>query len=218
MAEDKSQKTEKPTPKHKRDARRDGRVRALGRDRLLVLARGRRAGAARSRQARRVRGLRVHEPGHEHDGEERSLPVGRALGTRPVDGHRGRRPDPARGAGAAAFAAYGQVGLHISPGALGFKWNKISPATGIKRIFSVRGAWEIDEDGLPPDDPRRDRLQRLDRHLIDSLLGPGDLAHRSRRSPRPRAASSVSSATSRVPRLCWLWPTTPSSAASSTTR
>ena len=77
-------------------------------------------------------------------------------------------------AGAAAFAGYGQVGLRIAPGALGFKWNKISPATGIKRIFSARGAWELTKMAL--------RLLILvgigyvaDRRLIQSLLGPGTL-------------------------------------------
>jgi flagellar biosynthetic protein FlhB len=57
---------------------------------------------------------------------------------------------------------------------LGFKWNKISPTTGVKRIFSARGAWEITKMAF--------RLiilisigYEVDRHLIQSLLGPGTL-------------------------------------------
>ncbi len=36
-----------------------------------------------------------------------------------------------------------QTGLKFSTGAIGFKWKKVSPMTGIKRIFSPSGGWEL---------------------------------------------------------------------------
>ena len=174
MAEDKSQKTEKPTPKHKRDARRDGRVArsaeigswfSLGVVVLALPALGKHAVSEVSGfMSLATNTMAKNDPSQSLDLLGRGLwTVVEAVG-----------PILFAAAGAAAFAAYGQVGLHISPGALGFKWNKISPATGIKRIFSARGAWEIMKMFF--------RLiilvgigYTLDRHLVDSLLGPGTL-------------------------------------------
>jgi flagellar biosynthetic protein FlhB len=174
MAEDKSQKTEKPTPKHKRDARRDGRVArsaeigswfSLGVVALMLPALGRHAVS----EVSGFMSLATNTMADNDPSQSISL-LGRGLWT--VIEAVG--PILFAAAGAAAFAAYGQVGLHISPGALGFKWNKISPTTGVKRIFSARGAWEITKMAF--------RLiilisigYEVDRHLIQSLLGPGTL-------------------------------------------
>ena len=108
----------------------------------MVLARRGRDVNALARQARHVRSLGVHELCFQRHGLHRSRPVRLALGRGLWTVVEAVGPIvPARSA--AAFAGYGQVGLRFAPGALGFKWNKVSPVTGIKRIFSVRGAWEI---------------------------------------------------------------------------
>lgn len=36
-----------------------------------------------------------------------------------------------------------QTKMKLSPGALGFKWRKVSPLAGIKKIFSPSGLWEL---------------------------------------------------------------------------
>ena len=47
-------------------------------------------------------------------------------------------------AGAAAgVAGFGQVGVRLAPGALGLKWNEISPMTGIEADLLPGGAWEM---------------------------------------------------------------------------
>jgi flagellar biosynthetic protein FlhB len=174
MAEDKSQKTEKPTAKHRRDARREGRV-----------ARSAEIGSWFSLG---VVAMALPVLG-QHAVSEVSGFMSLATNAMPSNDPAQAIPLLSRGlwtvieavapivlaaTAAAALAGYSQVGLHISPGALGFKWNKVSPATGIKRIFSARGAWEITKMGL--------RLLILigigyaaDRRLTESLLGPGTL-------------------------------------------
>ncbi len=217
MAEDKSQKTEKPTPKHKRDARRDGRVArsaeigswfSLGVVALMLPALGRHAVS----EVSGFMSLATNTMADNDPSQSISL-LGRGLWT--VIEAVG--PILFAAAGAAAFAAYGQVGLHISPGALGFKWNKISPTTGVKRIFSARGAWEITKMAF--------RLIILisvsatrsiaTSYRASSGRGP---CRSSRPSPRPLTACSVCSGTSSAQPSCWQSPTTPSSVASSTTR
>ena len=218
MAEDKSQKTEKPTPKHKRDARKDGRVArsaeigswfSLGVVVLALPALGKHAVS----EVSGFMSLATNTMAKNDPSQSVSLFWDAASGrsSRPSD--RSFSPQQA----AAAFAAYGQVGLHFSPGALGFKWNKISPATGIKTDLLGPGSMGDHEDVLPPDNSRRDRLRaRPAPH--PQLARAGHLAHTGDDQHDRQAASSVSSATSRVPRSCWRSPTTPSSAASSTTR
>jgi len=44
---------------------------------------------------------------------------------------------------AGTVSSLAQTGLKFSTGALGFKWKKISPLSGIKRIFSPSGVWEL---------------------------------------------------------------------------
>ncbi|MGA2803304.1 MAG: EscU/YscU/HrcU family type III secretion system export apparatus switch protein [Acidimicrobiales bacterium] len=173
-AEDKSQKTEKPTPKHKREAKKEGRVArsaeigswfSLGVVVLALPSLGEHAVSEVSGfMSLAASAMPANDPA-----QSVSL-LGRGLWT--VVAAVG--PIVLAAAAAAAVAGYGQVGLHFAPGALGFKWNKISPATGIKRIFSARGAWEISKMAL--------RLGILigigygvDRRLIQSLLGPGTL-------------------------------------------
>ncbi|MGO9964514.1 MAG: flagellar biosynthesis protein FlhB [Acidimicrobiales bacterium] len=173
-AEDKSQKTEKPTLKHKREAKKEGRVArsaeigswfSLG---VVVMALPS-LGAHAVSEVSGFMSLASSAMPANDPAQSVSL-LGRGLWT--VVAAVG--PIVLAAAAAAAVAGYGQVGLHFAPGALGFKWTKISPVTGIKRIFSSRGAWEISKMML--------RLGILisigygvDRRLIQSLLGPGTL-------------------------------------------
>jgi flagellar biosynthetic protein FlhB len=174
MAEDKSQKTQKPTPRKKRDARKEGRVArsaeigswfSLGVVALLLPYLGKNAMTDISGfMSIATNAMPAADPS-----QVVSL-LGRGLWT----AIEAVAPIVLAAAGAAALAGYGQVGLHISPGALGFKLNKISPMTGIKRIFSARGAWELMKMVF--------RLAILigigyeaDRRLIQALLGPGTM-------------------------------------------
>jgi flagellar biosynthetic protein FlhB len=174
MAEDKSQKTEKPTPRRKREARKEGRVArsselgswfSLGVVVLLLPVLGEHAvSEVTGFVSVATNAMPAADPSQSISLLGRGLwTVVEAVG-----------PILAAGAGAAALAGYGQVGLRFAPGALGLKWNKISPLTGIKRIFSARGAWEITKMGF-----RLGILMGIgytaDRRLIVSLLGPGTL-------------------------------------------
>jgi flagellar biosynthetic protein FlhB len=174
MAEDKSQRTEKPTPRHKRDARKEGRVArsaeigswfSLGVVACLLPYLGEHAMS----EVAGFMSLAANAMPAADPAQAISL-LGRGLWT-VVEAV---APILFAAAGAAALAGYGQVGLHIAPGALGFKWSKVSPATGIKRIFSARGAWELMKMAF--------RLgiligigYEVDRRLIQGLLGPGTL-------------------------------------------
>ncbi|MGO9581402.1 MAG: flagellar biosynthesis protein FlhB [Acidimicrobiales bacterium] len=174
MAEDKSQKSEKPTPRRKREARKEGRVArsselgswfSLGVVVLLLPVLGEHAvSEVTGFVSFATNAMPAADPSQSFSLLGRGLwTVVEAVG-----------PILAAGAGAAALAGYGQVGLRFAPGALGLKWSKISPLTGIKRIFSARGAWEITKMGC-----RLGILMGIgytaDRRLIVSLLGPGTL-------------------------------------------
>jgi flagellar biosynthetic protein FlhB len=71
-------------------------------------------------------------------------------------------------------AGFGQVGMRFAPEALGFKFNKVSPMAGIKRMLSPNGLWDVSKMLL--------RLVLLVgvgylsyRHLVTKLLDPGTL-------------------------------------------
>jgi flagellar biosynthetic protein FlhB len=171
---DKSQKSEKPTAKHRREARTDGRVArtpeigswlslvAL----VLVLP------ALGGRAITVVTSFMAVASGAMSSGDPtQSLALlGRGLGT-VVDA---AGPLLLVATAAAVAAGFGQVGVRFAPGALGLKWTRVSPTTGLKRIFSVTGAWELTKMVV--------RLLILigigflvDRHLVSDLLGPGTL-------------------------------------------
>lgn len=172
--EDKSQKTEKPTPKHRRKARDEGRVAqsgeigswlSLGALVLALPALGGHALTAITGYLTLVTGaMSVDDP-------TRSIALlSRGMWTM-VDA---AGPLLLVTTAAGLIAAYGQVGFRFAPGALGFRWNKVSPVTGLKRIFSVNGAWNLAKMML--------RLLLLVgvgylvvHTLIGRLLGPGTL-------------------------------------------
>lgn len=77
-------------------------------------------------------------------------------------------------AAVAVVAGFGQVGLRFAPGALGVKFSKVSPMAGVKRIFSPNGVWELGKQLL--------RLMLLagvgymaTKSLIVALVGGGTL-------------------------------------------
>jgi flagellar biosynthetic protein FlhB len=172
--EDKSQKTEKPTHKAKREARNEGRVArsaeigswfSLGAVVMLMPLLGEHAMS----EVSGYMSFATTAMASADPAQSVSL-LGRGLWT-VIEAI---FPVLLAAGCAAAFASYAQVGLRFAPGALGFKWNKVSPVTGIKRVFSVRGAWELTK--------MCSRLMILigigytvDRHLIQALLGPGTL-------------------------------------------
>jgi flagellar biosynthesis protein FlhB len=174
MPGDKSQKSEKPTPKHRREARNDGRVArtpeigswlSLATLALVLPPLGGRAISTVTNFMAVATGAMSSA-----DPTQSLALLGRGLET--VVEAAG--PLLLVAAAAAAAAGFGQVGVRFAPGALGFKWTKISPATGLKRIFSVTGAWELTKMVV--------RLlvlvaigYMIDRHLVASLLGPGTL-------------------------------------------
>jgi flagellar biosynthetic protein FlhB len=174
MAEDKSQKSEKPTPRHKKEARKDGRVArsteigawfSLGVVAFLLPTLGRHA-------VSEVSGfMSVATTAMASDDPSQAVGLlSHGLWTVLL----AAGPILLAAVAAAALAGYGQVGLRFAPGALGFKWNKVSPLTGIKRIFSAKGAWEITKMTL-----RLGILVGIGygvyRQLVQGLLGPGTL-------------------------------------------
>jgi flagellar biosynthetic protein FlhB len=174
MPSDKGQKSEKPTAKHRREARRDGRVARspeigswLSLAALVVVLPplgGRAIQAVTSFMAVSAGAMSSADP-------TQSLALlGRGLRT--VVEAAG--PLLLVAVAAAIAAGFGQVGMRFAPGALGLKWTRISPTTGLKRIFSPTGAWELTKMVV--------RLVvlvtigfEIDRHLVSSLLGPGTL-------------------------------------------
>jgi flagellar biosynthesis protein FlhB len=174
MPGDKSQKSEKPTAKHRREARHDGRVARtpeIG-SWLSVAVLAVVLPPLGSRAISAVTGfMAVATSAMSTADPAQSLGLlGRGLRTVVI----AAGPLLLVATAAAVTAGFGQVGVRFAPGALGFKWTKISPATGLKRIFSTTGAWELTKMVV--------RLLVLvaigfmvDRHLVQSLLGPGTL-------------------------------------------
>ncbi|HUZ21466.1 MAG TPA: EscU/YscU/HrcU family type III secretion system export apparatus switch protein [Acidimicrobiales bacterium] len=171
---DKGQRTEKPTPKRKREARREGRV----------------AKSAEIGQWVTVLALVTLLPSL---GQRASHLV---IGFMNTATNAMATPDPASsvaliGAGlwtaveaagpivgvialAALAVNLGQVGIRFTPGALGFDMKKINPWSGIKKIMSPNGVWDLSKMLL--------RLTILvlvgytsTRHLVADLMGSGTL-------------------------------------------
>ena len=174
-AEDKSQKTEKPTPKHKREAQKEGRVArsaeigswfSLG---VVVLALpflGKHAVSEVSGfMSLATDAMPANDPAQSVSLLSRGLwTVVEAVGPIVLAAAARGRPGRLRPGGSALRS--GRARVQVEQG--------LARRPGSKRIFSARGAWEITKMAL--------RLVILigigygvDRHLIQSLLGPGTL-------------------------------------------
>ncbi len=136
-------RTEKPTPRRKRQARRDGRVARspdlgswLSTFAVLLLLPA--LGGHAEHAVTNLVSLASQAMQAPDSGKALQL-LGAGLGTvldvaLPI-------------VGVAALLGVGaslaQVGFHVSPGALGLKLSKISPRSGLKRLFSTQGVWEL---------------------------------------------------------------------------
>jgi flagellar biosynthetic protein FlhB len=168
------QATEKATPKKKREFRKEGRVAKsaeLGSWFSLVVLAGA-LPALGARATHQIAALMANVSANMSQ-----LDSGKALG---LFGHglwtMLSAVLPVLGVVCAAGVAsnLGQVGVHFSPGALGFRWSRVDPRSGIKRIVSPSGIWELAK-GVA-------RLALLVvvgysvfRHLLGELMGPGTL-------------------------------------------
>ena len=66
---------------------------------------------------------------------------------------------PRRGGRRPLWRAMGKWAFTSPPVRSVSSWNKVSPMTGIKRIFSARGAWKLIEDGPSSRDFDRHRIR-----------------------------------------------------------
>jgi flagellar biosynthetic protein FlhB len=143
MAEQLGEKTEKPTPKRLKSARREGRVArspeisgwlALLTFSVLLPDLGMRA-------VREISALMTEATDAMSGADPQSSVTLLSKGlTTFLDA---AAPVVIMATLVALVSGFGQVGLRFSPGALGFKFHKISPAAGIKRILSPNGAWDL---------------------------------------------------------------------------
>lgn len=140
---DKSQRTEKPTPKHRKEMREKGTVARsaeLGSwASLLVVAAllpwlG---GLAANRISSFVQ-TTAQAMGHP-DLDAAVALLGQGLGTAAL----AALPILLVGGGVAVAIAFGQVGLRFTPKALRIQASRISPRTGLRRIFSGQGMWTL---------------------------------------------------------------------------
>lgn len=167
-------RTEKPTPKKRREARREGRA-ARSPDigswlsTLAVILLLPTIGGRIESSATNMVSLATQAMADPDDAKAVAL-LGTALSTAltvvvPV----------VVLAGVVGIASsLAQVGLHFAPGAVGFKLSKLSPRNGIKRIISPKGVWQFAK-----------HLARLvvlgavgydvARKLVSKLLGAGTL-------------------------------------------
>jgi flagellar biosynthesis protein FlhB len=140
---DKSQRTERPTAKHRKESREKGNVarsQELGAwASLLAVAYlfPRLAGQA----ANRVTGyFRMVTDAIAHPGTATALEVlSKGLITTVV----AALPIVLLCTGIGVLSAFAQVGLRFTPKALGVRFSRISPRKGLSRIFSAQGAWSL---------------------------------------------------------------------------
>jgi flagellar biosynthesis protein FlhB len=145
---DKSQRTERPTTKHKKEVREKGRVARspeLGSwASLLVVATllPHLGGAAASRVEGFFQQV-IHGMAHPTTGTAIGL-LGAGLATMAF----AALPVVLLCTAIGVAIAYTQVGLRFTPKALRFDVSRISPRTGLKRTFSTQGAWSLAKTGL----------------------------------------------------------------------
>ncbi len=140
---DKSQRTEHPTPKHRKEVREKGKVARSqeigGWASLLVVASllPKLGGLA----ADRVAGfLRLVAQSVAHPSTAVAIGVlAKGLGTAAI----AALPIVLVCTGVGVGAAFAQVGFRFTPKALRVQFSRISPKAGFGRIFSTQGAWSL---------------------------------------------------------------------------
>lgn len=140
--EDKSQKTEKPTERRKKEARKEGQVakskEVMGWATLLGTTFA--APALLGGVADALRHHLVVMPDTIVVPDEGTM-LG-ATGETVAAAVLGLLPMLFAAAAIAVFGSIAQTGLVFSPKALKPKWNRISPAQGFKRLFSSQSLWQ----------------------------------------------------------------------------
>lgn len=145
---DKSQRTEKTTPKHRKDMREKGTVARSaeigGWASLLLVASllPRLGGLA----ANRISGF-FQNVTQAMAHPDLATAVG-ILGQGLVTAALAALPILLVGGGLAVAIAVAQVGLRFTPKALRFQFSRISPKTGLHRLFSSTGLWSLGKTAL----------------------------------------------------------------------
>jgi flagellar biosynthesis protein FlhB len=140
---DKSDRTEKPTPKHKKELRDKGTVARSAEvgswaSLLVVVSLLPWLGGM---AANRISGFLqnvTQAMGHPDVGTAVGL-LGQGLTTAAL----AALPILVIGGGVAVAIAFGQVGLRLTPKALRFQFSRISPKAGFGRLFSTQGVWTL---------------------------------------------------------------------------
>jgi flagellar biosynthesis protein FlhB len=140
---DKSQRTEKPTPKHRKESREKGKVARsseLGPWASLlavVLLLPRLAGLAASRVSSFLRSV-MDAMAHPNTSAAMSV-LAKGLETAAL----AALPIVLLCTGIGVLSSFAQVGLRFTPKALTPQFSRISPRTGFKKVFSSQGVWSL---------------------------------------------------------------------------
>jgi flagellar biosynthesis protein FlhB len=140
---DKSQRTEKPTPKHRKESREKGKVARsseLGPWASLlavVLLLPRLAGLAASRVSSFLRSV-MDAMAHPNTSAAMSV-LAKGLETAAL----AALPIVLLCTGIGVLSSFAQVGLRFTPKALTPQFSRISPRTGFKKVFSAQGVWSL---------------------------------------------------------------------------
>jgi flagellar biosynthetic protein FlhB len=140
---DKSQRTEKPTPKHRKESREKGKVARsseLGPWASLlavVLLLPRLAGLAASRVSSFLRSV-MDAMAHPNTSAAMSV-LAKGLETAAL----AALPIVLLCTGIGVVSSFAQVGLRFTPKALTPQFSRISPRTGFKKVFSTQGVWSL---------------------------------------------------------------------------
>jgi flagellar biosynthesis protein FlhB len=187
---DKSQRTEKPTPKHRKESREKGKVARspeLGGWAALIAVVAllpRLAGLAASRVSSYLQFV-VDSIAHPSTAVAMAV-LARGLETAAL----AALPIVLVCTGVGVLSAFAQVGLRFTPKALTPQFSRISPRTGFKKIFSSQGAWSLGKTLL-----KLGVLAGLGyvllRQLMGSELGGATL-------PLPTTLANASSTTSAI--------------------
>jgi flagellar biosynthetic protein FlhB len=140
---DKSQRTEKPTPKHRKETREKGKVARspeLGGWASLIAVVALLPRLAGQAAARVNAFLHFVVGGIAHPSTTVAMAVlARGLETAAV----AALPIVLVCTGVGVLSAFAQVGLRFTPKALTPQFSRISPRTGFKKTFSSQGAWSL---------------------------------------------------------------------------